>query len=254
MRHGEFEPVAPRDVRERLGAVLGVLHLLFNEGYWSADDAAPIRAELCRLAIGLARSLHSVFPDDPEVCGLLSLLVLHEARRPARLDHAGEPVPLPEQDRARWDHASITWASKLLGSALQLGRPGPFQIEASISAVHSRAASAEETDWSEISELYALLERFRATPAVRVNRAFAVSQAEGPAVALALLERDDSIEVDRSSYSHLVRGTCLEDLGRLREARSAFQRACTHARNRHEKSQVEKRIARLDRKLEEQPA
>ncbi len=242
---GDCEGVRPEDAHDRLDAVLRTLHLLFNEGYWSADDEAPIRAELCRLAIGLARSLLEAFPNVPEVAGLLALLLLHDARRGARLNEKGEPVPLPEQDRARWDSGAIVSATALLERALAAGKPGPFQIEAAISAVHCRARTPEDTDWREIAALYALLESFRLTPAVRVNRAFAVARADGAAAGLALLDRDSATDAGSYPYVHLVRGTLLEELGRVDEARTSLALASKHARNVHERTQIQARLERL---------
>ncbi len=243
--HGDHEGTRPEDAHERLDAVLRTVHLLFNEGYWSTDGRSPIRAELCRLAVGLARSVHEVFPRDPEAAGLLALLLLHDARRDARLRGA-LPVPLPDQDRSRWDRDAITAATRLLERALSAGAPGPFQIEAAIAAVHSRAAAADETDWREIASLYALLETFRPTPAVRVNRAFAAGRAQGPAAGLALLEPGGAIDVGGYPYVHLVRGSLLEELGDTEEARSCLKRAAGSARNAEERAQVQARLDRLD--------
>jgi RNA polymerase sigma-70 factor (ECF subfamily) len=243
---GDYEGAAPDESEERAPAVLRCIHLLFNEGYWSAQDAAPIRAELCRLAIGLARSLLEAIPTSAEAAGLLSLLLLHDARRGARLNPQGEPVPLPEQDRERWDHAAIAGATALLERALAAKRPGPFQIEAAISAVHCRAATAPETDWREIADLYALLEGFQATPAVRVNRAFAVARALGPADGLALLESRDIGDVSSYPYAHLVRGTLLGELGRIEEALTSLRRADEHAKNAHERAQIRSRMRQLE--------
>jgi len=163
---GDYEGALPEDAHDRVDAVLRAIHLLFNEGYWSTDDDAPIRAKLCRLAVGLARSLLEAFPNAPEVAGLLSVLLLHDARRGARLNDKGEPVPLPEQDRARWDSDAIVSATALLERALAAAKPGPFQIEAAISAVHCRARTPEETDWREFGSkkklFEALLTRYRA--------------------------------------------------------------------------------------------
>lgn len=158
---GDYEGVTPEQSHERIAAVMRTIHLLFNEGYWASAGDIPIRAELCRLSIGLAHSLHEAHPDRAEVAGLLALLVLHDARRAARLDADGHAVPLPDQDRARWDHAAIRVATQLLERALSRGEPGPFQTEAAISAVHGRARTAAETDWHEIAALYALLEGWR---------------------------------------------------------------------------------------------
>lgn len=234
---------APRvdAARDRLDAVLAVIHLLFNEGYWSTHDEAPIRGELCRLAVGLGRSLGDAFPSEPEVIGLLALMILHEARRPARVDASGAPVPLPEQDRARWDREAIAEGTALLDRALGVGAPGPFQIEAAISATHCRARTATDTDWREIAELYALLERARPSPGVRVNRAFAVARARGPREGLALLDEGDA----SYPYAHLVRGALLEEIGRGEEAITALERAAAGARNGHEARQIHERIARI---------
>ncbi len=242
---GDYEVPFPSEATERLDAVLRVVHLLFNEGYWSTDDDAPIRGDLCRLAIGLARSLHATFPKVPEVVGLLALLLLHDARRSARADERGAPVPLPEQNRARWDATAIAEATAILEGALAEGKPGPYQIEAAISAIHCRARSAEETDWSEIAALYNLLERVRPTPAVRVNRAFALGRAQGPAAGLALLEEHQGIDVLEYPYVHLVRGVLLEELSRLDDAVAALELAATHARNEHEAAQIRERLERL---------
>jgi RNA polymerase sigma-70 factor (ECF subfamily) len=250
---GDYEGSSPEDGRERIGAVLRTIHLLFNEGYWSTASDAPIRADLCRLAIGLARSLLETYPEEPEVAGLSSLLLLHDARRGARLDARGEPVPLPEQDRARWDHETIRSATALLERALEAGAPGPFQVEAAIAAVHCRAAAVSETDWGEIAALYAVLEALRPTPAVRVNRAFAVARASGPAQGLALLDRRDPIDTGSHPYVHLVRGALLEELGQHDAAKRALERAEVHARNAHERAQIRRRIERLDTDGEGRP-
>jgi RNA polymerase sigma-70 factor (ECF subfamily) len=231
--------------RDRTEAVLTALHLLFNEGYWSTDDAAPIRGDLCRLAIGLARSMREALPAEPEVGGLLALFLLHESRRPARLDGQGGAVPLPDQDRSRWDRRLIEAGTLELERALAVGRPGPFQTEAAISAVHCRAATAGDTDWNEIAALYALLERMRPTAAVRVNRAFALSRVEGPAAGLALLGAASELGEDEYPYSHLVRGVLLEELGRIDAAIDALERAREGTRNPAELMQIEGRLRRL---------
>ncbi len=238
---GDCEAPRVEDARDRLGAVLAVIHMLFNEGYWSTSDDAPIRGELCRLAVGLGRSLRETFPTEPEVLGLLALMILHEARRPARLDAGSAPVPLPEQDRSRWHAEAIAEGTALLEVALKAGMAGPYQIEAAISAKHCSAPTAAATDWSEIAELYALLERQRPSPGVRVNRAFAVARASGPRNGLALLDED----VGDYAYAHLVRGALLEELGRDDEAITSLELAASLARNAHEARQIRGRIERL---------
>jgi RNA polymerase sigma-70 factor (ECF subfamily) len=247
---GDAEGAPPGASIDRVDAVLRAIALLFNEGYWSTDDEAPIRADLCRLAIGLAHSLTETFPDVPEAAGLLSLLRLHDARRSARFDSDGSPVPLPEQDRARWDHHSIAMATQLLDYALAAGKPGPFQIEAAISAIHCRARTADATDWVEIAELYAALEGLRPTPAVRVNRAYAVGRARGPDVGLALLDDTGGPDVRGYPYVHLVRGALLDEQGRKDEAREAFHAAREHARNAAERRQIDAKLAKLDRRAQ----
>jgi RNA polymerase sigma-70 factor, ECF subfamily len=241
---GDAVGTIPERGHARVPAVLRTIHLLFNEGYWSGDDAAPIRADLCRLALGLARSVVETYPGESEAAGLLSLLLLHEARRDARLDEHGDPVPLPEQDRTRWDGEAIARATSLLEGALAAGTPGPFQIEAAIAAIHSRAPSADATEWSEIAALYALLESFRPTPAVRVNRAFAVGKAKSPADGLEMLARTD-IDTRCYPYVHLVRGALLAEAGETQAAADLLQEAARCARNEHERRQIEARISRL---------
>jgi len=231
--------------KARVPAVLTTLHLLFNEGYWSSGSDAPIRADLCRLALGLCRSLHEALPEESEAAGLTALMMLHEARRGGRLDEHGDPVPLPEQDRTRWDHSAITAATKLLEDTLASGAPGPFQVEAAISVVHTRATSADATDWQQIAALYALLENLRPTPAVRVNRAYAVSRALGPLAGLALLDDSALIDANAYPYVHLVRGTLLAELNRTDEARAALTLAGRDARNAAERNQILRQLERL---------
>lgn len=250
---GDYEGSAPDQSHARVAAVLRTIHLLFNEGYWSTHDDAPIRAELCRLAIGLARSLLEVFPAAAEAAGLLSLLLLHDARRAARLNQQGEPIPMPEQDRGRWDNDAIATATVLLERALAAEQAGPFQVEAAIAAVHCHARTAEETDWREIAALYALLEGFRPTPAVRVNRAFAVARAEGPAAGLALIDASDVVGISSYPYVHLVRGTLLGELGRGEEARRSLALADEQARNAHERAQIRARMTNLEAAAEGLP-
>lgn len=243
---GDPDGADPERSLDRLDAVLQTIVLLFNEGYWSSDDDAPIRAELCRLAIGLAHSLCETFPSEPETLGLLALLHLHDARRSGRFDARGVPVPLPEQDRTRWDRDAIATGTTLLDQALKLRRPGPLQIEAAISAVHCRAEAADATEWIEIAALYEALERFRPTPAVRVNRAFAFGRARGPSAGLELLEDSSGPDLGGYPYVHLVRGALLEELGRAQEARAALMLAREQARNQAERTQIDAKLTKLE--------
>ncbi len=238
---GDCEGVRPEAARVRLPAVLRAIHLLFSEGYWSNDDTTPIRVALCRLAIGLARSLRDAYPDEPEVAGLCALLMLHDARRRGRHGPDGEPVALPQQDRSRWDHDAIAVATALLHEAARRGRPGPYQLEAAISATHCRGSTAAETDWVEIAALYEALEAMRPVPAVRVNRAFALARAEGPRAGLRLLT-----DVDEP-YVHLVRGSLLAELGERDAAVASLRQAHAHARNAAERRDVQRKIEELTR-------
>jgi RNA polymerase sigma-70 factor (ECF subfamily) len=241
---GDVDGMTPAEGRERIGAVLRTIHLLFNEGYWSSSNEAPIRTDLCRLALGLAQSLVEMYPTECEALGLLVLLDLHDARREGRCDAHGDPVPLPEQNRDRWNHDAIRRGLELLDRALALGNAGPFVTEAAIAPVHCRAPTADDTDWYEIAALYALLEEFRPTPGVRVNRAFAVGKAKGPAAGLALLG-DSDIDVQAYPYVHLVRGAMLGEAGDREAAALELERAKACARNEHERRQVEERLSRL---------
>ncbi len=247
-RRGTYAPIGPEVAPERLGAVLTVIHLVFNEGYWGGRDDAPIRRDLCRLAVGLARSLQGLLPERPEVDGLLALLLIHQARMPARLDAQGHPVPLPEQDRSLWDRERAAEGSMLLQAALARGRPGPFQLEAAIAAVHTAAATAERTDWSQIAELYGLLAEHRPTAVVRIHWAFAVGRAHGAERGLAQLREEDLEVLDRYPYAHLVVGTLLEEAGRVDEAIFALRRAVELARNAAEAAQIRRRLERLERR------
>lgn len=173
---------------ERLRAVQVVIYALFNEGYGASSGDELIRRDLCTEAIRLGRLLVELMPDEPEALGLLSLMLLHDARRPARLDAAGELVTLEEQDRNLWDHATIDAACKLLDKAVRLRRPGPYQLLAAIAASHAQASTAADTDWREIVALYERLHEISPSPVVALNRAVAVAMADGPEAGLALVD------------------------------------------------------------------
>jgi RNA polymerase sigma factor (sigma-70 family) len=173
---------------ERLRSVLHVLYLIFNEGYAASSGARVARSELSAEAIRLTRMVHAGLPDNPEVAGLLALMLLNEARRPARTGPDGELVPLAEQDRSRWDQALIAEGVALVSAALPKGAVGEYQLQAAIAAVHDEAESADATDWPQILALYGLLEQMTGNPMVTLNRAVAAAMVEGPAAGLALLE------------------------------------------------------------------
>jgi len=209
---------------ERTNAVLAVLYLLFNEGYSASSGADLVRVDLAAEAIRLARLLTSLMPDEPEAWGLLALMLLHDARREARTDAAGDLVPLEAQDRSRWDAARIGEAVGLLERALRRGRPGFYQVQAAIAAVHAEAPVAAETDWPQIVLLYGQLARLAPGPVVELNRAVAVAMAEGPEAALPLL---DALESRLDGY-HLLpatRADLLRRLGRHEEAAVQYRRA-----------------------------
>lgn len=173
---------------ERLAAVAAMVYLLFNEGYSATSGAVPLRAPLCAEAIRLVRLLLRLFPEEPEIIGLAALLLLQHARAPARLDEDGAIVLLEDQDRSRWNRTMIAEGLALIDKAARHRRPGPYQLQAAIAALHARAIQTGDTDWAQIAQLYAVLERLQPSPVVTLNRAVAVAQVEGPAAALALIE------------------------------------------------------------------
>ncbi|ROP41331.1 RNA polymerase sigma factor [Saccharothrix texasensis] len=220
---------------ERTGGVLGVLYLLFNEGYAAGGGADLSRRDLCVEAIRLARTLVASMPDEPEAVGLLALALLQDSRRDARFDHAGDLVPLDEQDRSRWDGAQVEEGVALLDSALRRGRPGPYQVQAAIAACHATAARARDTDWPQIALLYGELVKLVPSPVVRLNRAVAVAMADGPAAGLALV--DDLADEVTGHLLPATRADFLRRLGRGAEALAAYERARalapTDAERRH---------------------
>jgi RNA polymerase sigma-70 factor (ECF subfamily) len=236
-------PSAP-DVSERLSVVMAVVYLVFNEGYAAAHGDALVRHELCTEAIRLARLLHALLPAPyPELDALLALMLLHDSRRSARVNADGDLVLLADQDRSRWNRAQINEGCALVQSAFQTGPIGPYGIEAAIAALHARAGCPEETDWRQISALYGRLFALHRSPVVALNRAVALSMAEGPEAALPLV---DALESGLGGYHlwHATRADLLRRLGRRPEAVSSYQRALELAQN-----EVEKRF--LTRCLEE---
>ena len=209
------------DLPARLRGVLAVVYLIFNEGYSSVD-----RPELAAEAIRLGRVLAALMPDEPEVAGLLALMLLSESRRPARVAADGELVLLPDQDRGRWDRGMVEEGQALVRQCLRRGRPGPYQIQAAINAVHSDAPSTGETDWAQVVALYDQLVVVAPTPVVALNRAVAVAELRGPAEALAIV---DALALDRYHLYHSVRGNLLRRLGRAGEAAAAYETALRKA-------------------------
>ncbi|MEU4742991.1 RNA polymerase sigma factor [Actinosynnema sp. NPDC023658] len=228
---------------ERTGGVLGVLYLLFNEGYSASAGAELLRRDLCAQAIRLARTLVGLMPDEPEAVGLLALTLLQDSRREARFDASGDLVPLTDQDRSRWDGAQVAEGLALLDGALRRGRPGPYQVQAAIAACHAAAKRAEDTDWPQIALLYGELEKFVPSPVVRLNRAVAVAMADGPAAGLALVD-----QLGDEVTGHLLpatRADLLRRLGRTTEALAAYERARELAPTEVERRHLAGRITAL---------
>jgi RNA polymerase sigma-70 factor (ECF subfamily) len=233
------------DLPERLDAVLTVIYLIFNEGYASTSSESLVRTDLCTEAIRLARLVRTLLPAPPpaEVTGLVALMLLHDARRHARLDAAGDLVVLEDQDRSRWDRDQIDEALPLVEEAFQ-GGPGPFAVQAAIVALHCNAPRAEDTDWPQILLLYDLLERLQPSPVVSLNRAVAVAMVQGPRPALALI---DALEADLDGYHlfHSARADLLRRDGSFEEAAKSYQRALALVTNASERRYLDRRRASL---------
>jgi RNA polymerase sigma factor (sigma-70 family) len=242
---GEPFTLPPPDQRAgRLRSVLHVLYLLFNEGYASSGGPDLARSDLSGEAIRLARGLHASLPGDPEVTGLLALMLLTDARRPARTGPGGELIPLAEQQRGRWDRVLITEGTRLITGALQQGQPGEYQLQAAIAAVHDQADSHAGTDWPQILSLYGLLERRTGNPMVTLNRAVAAAMVEGPAAGLALL---DGVRGRLGGHHrfHAVRGHLLEMAGDGPGAAAQFRAAAAGTANLREQHYLTAKAASL---------
>jgi RNA polymerase sigma-70 factor (ECF subfamily) len=239
-----FETPGQVERQGRLNTVAAMIYLLFNEGYSASGGDVHVRVPLCEEAIRLARLLLRLFPGEPEIMGLTALLLLQHARASARLDANGAIVLLEDQDRRLWNRDLIAEGLALVEKALRHWRPGPYQIQAAIAAIHSRAASPQETDWAEIEQLYGVLEQIQPSPVVTLNRAVAVSKVRGPAAALELIE---PLESQLANYFHFfgVRGAFLVQLGRKNEARTDFDRAISLARTAAEAAHIRMNIDRL---------
>ena len=229
---------------ERVGVVAAMVYLLFNEGYAASGGEAHVRAPLCEEAIRLAKLLLRLFPSEPEIMGLTALCLLQHARAEARLGADRNIVLLDEQDRSLWNRDMIAEGLALIDKALRHHRPGPYQVQAAIAALHARAARPEDTDWSEIDLLYATLEHLQPSPVVTLNRAVAVSKVKGPEAALAMIE---PLAPKLSGYFHFfgVRGALLMKLGRAKEARVAFDRAISLANTAAEAAHIRMHLDRL---------
>ncbi len=228
------------ELPSRLRPVLTVVYLVFNEGYTATDGEALIRADLCTEAIRLARLLAELMPDEPEVLGLLALLLLTESRRSARTADDGSLVLLSDQDRGLWDRALIEEGQALVRKCLRRNQPGPYQIQAAINAVHSDAATAADTDWTQVLALYDQLVAVAPSPIVSLNRAVALAELEGPEPALAAV---DALDLDGYHLFHATRAELLVRLGRNDDARAAYDRARSLAGNAAERAHLEQRIA-----------
>jgi RNA polymerase sigma-70 factor (ECF subfamily) len=241
-----FESPGPVDRAERLAAVATVIYLMFNEGYSATGGSAPARAPLCEEAIRLARLLLRLFQGEPEIMGLVALLLLQHARAPARLDAGGNIVLMEDQDRGLWNRAMIDEGLALIDKAMRHPGRGPYLVQACLAAVHARAARPQDTDWAQMDRLYALLERLEPSPVVSLNRAVAVAKVRGPEEALAMIE---PLAPRLAGYFHFfgLKGALLLQLGRTEEARVALGRAIALARTAAEAAHIRMHLDRLVR-------
>ncbi|HTB35631.1 MAG TPA: RNA polymerase sigma factor [Reyranella sp.] len=241
-----FEAPGAPERAERLAAVAAMIYLVFNEGYSAPGSEAKSRAILAEEGIWLVRLLLRVFPAEPEVMGLAALMLLQQARAAARFDDDGNIVLLEDQDRSRWNPKRIAEGLALIDKAMRHRRPGPYQVQAAIAALHARARQAEDTDWAQIDLLYANLERLQPSPVVTLNRAVAVNKIRGPAAALAMIEPLDD-RLASYFYFHGVKGALLQQLDRRAEARKSFDRAISLAHTPAEAAHIRQHLDHLDK-------
>jgi RNA polymerase sigma-70 factor (ECF subfamily) len=241
-----YEVPPERALPERLAAVQAVIYLVFNEGYAATAGDALVRRELCAEAIRLARTLCELMPNEPENLGLLALMLLHDSRRDARVNAAGELVPLEEQDRSAWHTTQIEEGLQLVEKSLRMGSVGPYRLQAAIAAVHAQAKTAEETDWNQIAALYAVLARTTRSPVIALNHAVAVAMSRGFETGLEEIEQIAAPgDLDSYYLYHAARADLLRRLRRNEEALAAYERALSLSANAVERRYLRRRMAEL---------
>ena len=231
---------------ERTQAVLAVVYLIFNEGYAATSGSALIRQPLCSEAIRLGRVLIELMPDEPEAVGLLALMLLQDSRRDARVSPEGELVILEDQDRSLWDRGEIVEGTTLVQRGLRMRRPGPYQIQAAVAALHGEAHLADETDWPQIAALYSTLVELNSSPIVELNRAVAVAMARGIEHGLKIMDQlGETGELNAYHLFHAARADLLRRLGRVAESSEAYRRALSLVGNQSERTYLNRRLAEV---------